>query len=53
MTARKKSESSHTFFFQVLPDNGYPLHRKHIVKVVLAQQHKEILDNICAKLGQS
>lgn len=27
--------------------------RKSIVKVVLSPQHKEILDNICLKLGQS
>ena len=27
--------------------------RKSIVKVVLSPQHKEILDNICAKMGQS
>lgn len=29
------------------------LPRKHIVRVVLSPQHKEILDNICSKLGQS
>jgi len=29
------------------------LPRKHIVRVVLSPQHKEILDNICLKLGQS
>jgi hypothetical protein len=27
--------------------------RKSIVRVVLSPQHKEILDNICRKLGQS
>ncbi|MEM2107907.1 MAG: ribbon-helix-helix protein, CopG family [Candidatus Bathyarchaeia archaeon] len=27
--------------------------RKHIVRVVLSPQHKELLDHICAKLGQS
>ena len=27
--------------------------RKSVVKVVLSPQHKEILDNICVKLGQS
>jgi hypothetical protein len=27
--------------------------RKHIVRVVLSLQHKEILGNICAKLEQS
>jgi hypothetical protein len=27
--------------------------RKYIVRVVLSPQHKEILDNICVKLGQS
>ena len=27
--------------------------RKQIVRVVLSPQHKEILDNICMKLGQS
>jgi hypothetical protein len=28
--------------------------RKHIVRVVLSQQHKELLDQICEKkLGQS
>ena len=27
--------------------------RKHIARVVLSPQHKEILDNICVKLGQS
>lgn len=27
--------------------------RNHIVRVVLSPQHKEILDNICVKLGQS
>ena len=27
--------------------------RKHIVRVVLSPQQKEILDNICSKLGQS
>jgi hypothetical protein len=29
------------------------LPRKHIVRVVLSPQHKEILDDICLKLGQS
>jgi len=29
------------------------LPRKHIVRVVLSPQHKEMLDNICSKLGQS
>jgi len=29
------------------------LPRKHIVRVVLSPQHKEILDDICIKLGQS
>jgi hypothetical protein len=27
--------------------------RKHIVRVVLSPQHKELLDQICEKLGQS
>lgn len=27
--------------------------RKNIVRVVLSPQHKEILGNICTKLGQS
>ncbi|MCL6579850.1 MAG: ribbon-helix-helix protein, CopG family [Candidatus Bathyarchaeota archaeon] len=27
--------------------------KKCIVRVVLSPQHKEILDNICRKLGQS
>lgn len=27
--------------------------RKHIVRVVLSPQHKEVLDQICEKLGQS
>ncbi len=27
--------------------------KKNIVRVVLSSQHKEILDNICVKLGQS
>jgi len=27
--------------------------RKHIVRVVLSRQHKELLDQICEKLGQS
>jgi len=27
--------------------------RKHIVRVVLSPQHKELLDRICQKLGQS
>jgi len=27
--------------------------RKHIVKVVLSLEQKEILDNICRKMGQS
>ena len=27
--------------------------RKAIVRVVLSPQHKEILENICSKLGQS
>ena len=26
--------------------------RKHIVRVVLSPQHKEILDSICSRLGQ-
>jgi hypothetical protein len=29
------------------------LSRKHIVRVVLSPQHKELLDTICKKLGQS
>jgi len=29
------------------------LAKKSVVKVVLSPQHKEILDNICMKLGQS
>jgi hypothetical protein len=27
--------------------------KKHIVRVVLSQQQKELLDKICQKLGQS
>jgi hypothetical protein len=27
--------------------------KKHIVRVVLSPQHKELLDRICQKLGQS
>ncbi|MEM3536673.1 MAG: ribbon-helix-helix protein, CopG family [Candidatus Bathyarchaeia archaeon] len=27
--------------------------KKHIVRVVLSPQHKELLDRICLKLGQS
>ena len=27
--------------------------RKYIARVVLSPQHKEMLDNICVKLGQS
>ena len=27
--------------------------KKHIVRVVLSPQHKELLDRICEKLGQS
>ncbi|MEM1564039.1 MAG: ribbon-helix-helix protein, CopG family [Candidatus Bathyarchaeia archaeon] len=27
--------------------------RKHIVRVVLSPQHKELLDKICERLGQS
>jgi hypothetical protein len=27
--------------------------KKHIVRVVLSQQQKELLDRICHKLGQS
>jgi hypothetical protein len=27
--------------------------RKHVVRVVLSPQHKEMLENICVKLGQS
>jgi len=27
--------------------------KKHIVRVVLSRQHKELLDRICEKLGQS
>jgi hypothetical protein len=27
--------------------------KKHIVRVVLSRQHKELLDHICEKLGQS
>jgi len=29
------------------------LPRNYIVRVVLSPQHKEMLDNICVKLGQS
>lgn len=29
------------------------LPRNYIVRVVLSPQHKEILDDICAKVGQS
>jgi len=30
-----------------------PIAKKNIVKVVLSRQHKEILEDICRKLGQS
>jgi len=33
--------------------NREPIMKKCIVRVVLSPQHKEILDNICRKLGQS
>jgi hypothetical protein len=33
--------------------DGSGLPRKYIARVVLSPQHKEILDNICARLGQS
>jgi hypothetical protein len=34
--------------------DGQRVARKHIVRVVLSQQHKELLDQICEKkLGQS
>jgi hypothetical protein len=33
--------------------DGQKVARKHIVRVVLSPQHKELLDRICEKLGQS
>jgi len=33
--------------------DGQRVARKHIVRVVLSRQHKELLDQICQKLGQS
>jgi hypothetical protein len=33
--------------------DGQKVARKHIVRVVLSPQHKELLDRICQKLGQS
>jgi hypothetical protein len=32
---------------------GQRVARKHIVRVVLSPQHKELLDQICETLGQS
>jgi hypothetical protein len=33
--------------------DGQKVARKHIVRVVLSPQQKELLDRICQKLGQS
>ena len=33
--------------------DGQKVAKKHIVRVVLSPQHKELLDRICLKLGQS
>jgi hypothetical protein len=33
--------------------DGQGMAKKHIVRVVLSPQHKELLDKICLKLGQS
>lgn len=37
----------------IVQQAGRGVPRKSIVRVVLSPQHKEILDNICTKLGQS
>jgi hypothetical protein len=38
---------------QIIQWDGQKVARKHIVRVVLSPQHKELLDRICHKLGQS
>jgi hypothetical protein len=38
---------------RIIQWDGQKVARKHIVRVVLSPQHKELLDRICQKLGQS
>jgi hypothetical protein len=38
---------------RIIQSDGQKLAKKHIVRVVLSQQQKELLDKICQKLGQS
>jgi ABC-type transport system involved in cytochrome c biogenesis ATPase subunit len=37
----------------IIQPSGLRLPRKHIARVVLSQQQKDILDSVCARLGQS
>jgi uncharacterized transporter YbjL len=38
---------------RVIQSDGQKVAKKHIVRVVLSPQQKELLDRICQKLGQS